>query len=186
MKRYAVVGMSHRALKLCLEPVLKTYKDVAQVVAFLDLSPQRMAMMNQTLGLSIPTFTPDQFDQMVEQTKPDVVVVTSMDSTHEFYVVKALEHDLDVYCEKPLATTAESCRRILAAEKKSKGRVTVTFNYRYAPTASKVRELVQDGAVGKVVSVEMNYFVDTYHGSSYFMRWNRVRANSGGLSIHKA
>jgi predicted dehydrogenase len=40
--------------------------------------------------------------------------------------------------------------------------------------------------VGRVVSVDMNYYLDTYHGSSYFMRWNRRRDCSGGLNVHKA
>jgi predicted dehydrogenase len=37
-----------------------------------------------------------------------------------------------------------------------------------------------------VVSVDLNWYLDTYHGSSYFQRWNRLREVSGGLSVHKA
>jgi len=186
MKRYAVVGVSHRALRMFIEPILTTYKEVAQIVAYLDISPERIRMMNEIKGTSIPAYTPEQFDHMVDETRPDTVIVASMDSTHDYYIIKALARDLDVWCEKPVTTDAYKARAILAAAQRSKGRVTVTFNYRYSPLATKIRELIQDGAVGRVVSADLNWYLDTYHGSSYFMRWNRKRACSGGLNVHKA
>ena len=185
-KRYALVGVSHRALSLFIGPILTTYRDVAQLCAFVDVSAERMQAMNKLKQTSIPAYTPDQFDRMVAETRPDVVIVTSVDATHHTYVIKALEHGLDVFCEKPLTTDAAKARAILAAERASKGRVTVTFNYRYVAAMTQIRELIQDGAVGRVVSVDLNWYLDTYHGSSYFMRWNRRRENSGGLNVHKA
>ena len=185
-KRYAVVGMSHRAIAVFIHPILTTYNDVAELCAFMDISTERMAGMNEQQKSSVPCYTPDQFDRMIAETRPDVVIVASMDATHDQYIIAALRHDLDVYCEKPLTTDAAKARAILAAERVSKGRVTVTFNYRYAAVPTQVREMIQDGAIGRVVSVDMNYYLDTYHGSSYFMRWNRRRECSGGLNVHKS
>jgi len=185
-KRYAIVGASHRALRLFLEPMRGAYAHVAEVVALVDVDMDRIAMMNKAVNASIPAYHADDFEKMLREQRPDTVIVASIDGTHHTYIIKALEHGLDVLSEKPLTTDDAKCRAILAAERKSKGRVTVTFNYRYAPLATKVRELMQDGAVGRVVSVDLNWYLDTYHGSSYFMRWNRRRANSGGLCVHKA
>ena len=53
--------------------------------------------------------------------------------------MKALEAGCDVVTEKPMATTAEKVRRILEAERRTGGRVDVTFNYRYAPTAARIK-----------------------------------------------
>jgi predicted dehydrogenase len=185
-KRYAVVGVSHRALTMFINPILGPYADVAELVAFVDLSADRMRDMNALKKTAIPCYTPEQFDRMVAEAKPDVVIVATIDCTHHDYIIRALAHDLDVYCEKPLTTDAAKARAILAAEAKSKGRVTVTFNYRYEASSTQVRSIIQAGGVGKVVSLDLNWYLDTYHGSSYFMRWNRVRANSGGLNVHKA
>ena len=185
-KRYAIVGVSHRALRMFIDAILGPYKDVAELVAYLDVEPERIDMMNEIKETAIPGYTPDQFDRMVAETKPDVVIVTTIDAEHHTYVIKALEHDLDVYCEKPLTTDDAKARAILAADAKSKGTVTVTFNYRYSPSTTQIRELIQDGRIGKVVSVDMNYYLDTYHGATYFMRWNRQRECSGGLNIHKS
>ena len=185
-KRYAIVGVSHRALRMFIEPILNTYSDVAEICAYLDISAERMAMMNEIRETDFPGFAPDQFDRMVAETRPDVVIVATVDATHDEYIIKALAHDLDVYCEKPVTTDDGKARAILAAEARSKGTVTVTFNYRYSPAATKIRELIQEGRIGRVVSVDLNWYLDTYHGSSYFMRWNRRRECSGGLNVHKA
>lgn len=185
-RRYAVVGASHRSLKMFVEPLLKTYADVGEVVALIDIDAERMKLMNEVLGAEIPTYMADDFDRMIDEQKPDVVIVSSVDSTHHTYIIRALERDLDVYSEKPLTTDAEKARAILAAESKSKGKVTVTFNYRYSPGATEIKKLMQSGAIGRAVSVDLNWYLDTYHGSSYFMRWNRRRDCSGGLNVHKA
>jgi len=186
MKRYALVGMSHRALRLFVAPIQETYRDVAELVAFVDISRERMDAMNAMRKTAVPCYLPAEFDRMVAETRPDVVLVACVDAEHHTYIIQALAHDLDVYSEKPLTTDAQKARAILAAERASRGRVTVTFNYRYGAAPTKIRELVQDGAIGRVVSVDLNYYLDTYHGSSYFMRWNRRRALSGGLNVHKA
>src|SRR5690606_6586370 len=62
----------------------------------------------------------------------------------------------------------------------------VTFNYRYAPAYTKVRQLVMEGAVGKPLSVDFSWLLDTSHGADYFRRWHREKQNSGGLLVHKS
>jgi predicted dehydrogenase len=62
----------------------------------------------------------------------------------------------------------------------------VTFNYRYSPRNSALRQLIQDGEIGKVTSVEFQWVLDTRHGADYFRRWHREKRFSGGLMVHKA
>ena len=131
-------------------------------------------------------YAPDDFDRMVRETRPDVIVVTCHDAMHHHYVIQALKHDLDVIVEKPLTTDEAKCVAIVKAQARSRGRVRVTFNYRYTAATTKIRELIAAGRIGRVVSVDLNWTLDTWHGSSYFQRWNRLRDMSGGLSIHKA
>lgn len=61
----------------------------------------------------------------------------------------------------------------------------VTFNYRYAPHHSKLRELILNGTVGDVFSVHFEWLLNTQHGADYFRRWHRDKRNSGGLLVHK-
>jgi predicted dehydrogenase len=188
MKKYAICGVSNRAMGMFLKPMLTTFRGNHKPVALLDSDPLRFSVCKQLYPecADLPEYGPDDFDRMVEETKPDVVIVASRDDTHAGYILKALEHGLDVFTEKPMATTAEDCRRILEAEKAGKGKVTVTFNYRYNPIHTRIKEMILEGKIGRVVSVDLNWYIDTYHGASYFKRWNRMREFSGGLSIHKS
>ena len=185
-RRFAIVGASHRTRSLFMKPMLETYRQVSDLVALLDIDLDRCKAMNAAFEADVPVYHADDFDKMIAEQKPDVVAVATTDATHHTYCIKALEHGLDVWCEKPLTTDDAKCRAILDAERRSKGTVLITFNYRYSPVATRIRELIADGAVGRVVSVDLNWYLDTYHGASYFMRWNRERANSGGLCVHKS
>jgi predicted dehydrogenase len=65
-------------------------------------------------------------------------------------------------------------------------RLTVTFNYRYSPAYTKVKQLVADGAIGTPRLVDFSWLLDTSHGADYFRRWHREKDSSGGLLVHKA
>jgi len=188
MKRYVVCGVSNRAIGMFIEPMLSTFKKQSHFVGMLDNDPRRfeICVEKSPRTADVPRYMPEQFEQMIRETKPDVVIVAGRDDTHADYIVKALEHDLDVISEKPMATTAADCQRIIDAEAASKGTVTVAFNYRYNPIHTKIKELILEGRVGRITSIDLNWYIDTYHGASYFKRWNRMRDSSGGLSIHKS
>ena len=186
-RKYAVCGLSARAIHMYVEPMLTTFSERCEVVGLLDKDPLRFVICTDRCpsAAAVPTYTDAQLERMIEETGPDTMIVTSTDCTHAHYIVEALRHDLDVISEKPMATTAADCRRILQAESESRGKVILTFNYRYTPVHRRIKELMLEGRVGRVTSVDLNWYIDTRHGSSYFMRWNRLRASSGGLSVHK-
>lgn len=188
MKRYVVCGISNRAISMFITPIVKKFQSTAQLVGMLDVDSHRADICKGKLPeLSVvPAYVPEEFDKMIRETNPDVVIVTGRDDTHVHYILKALEHNLDVITEKPMATTAADCRRIMDAESKSTGHVTVSFNYRYNPIHTKIKEMILSGKLGRITHVDLNWYIDTFHGSSYFQRWNRNRENSGGLSIHKS
>lgn len=188
LRRFAVCGVSNRAIDMFIKPIFKTFSETCRLVGMLDFDDKRFEVCQNLVPetMKVPTFLNGEFERMITETRPDVIIVASRDDTHVEYIVKALEHDLDVVTEKPMATTAADCRKIIDAEEKSKGSVTVTFNYRYNPYHTKIKEMILEGKLGKITSVDLNWYIDTYHGSSYFQRWNRHRELSGGLSIHKS
>ena len=189
-KRYAIVGTGSRSA-LFINALVKTYRDVAELVAFCDLSQIRMDWYNQQLesqsGLSNrPTYPAEQFDKMIADTKPDVVIVTTIDCTHHIYIVRAMELGCDVITEKPMTTDLSKMKAIFNAIDRTGKSLRVTFNYRYAPAYTQFRQLVMEGAVGKPLAVDFSWMLDTSHGADYFRRWHREKKNSGGLLVHKA
>lgn len=190
-RRYAFVGVGHRA-EMYFNALLRRYADVAEPVALCDSNATRMAyyqrLRQRVTGAvePLPTYAASEYEDMLATSRPDTVVVTTVDATHADYVVTALDRGIDVIVEKPLTVDAPSCRRIAAAARRGTARLVVTFNYRYSPRNAAVKDLLLRGEIGEVTSVHFEWLLDTVHGADYFRRWHREKANSGGLFVHKA
>jgi predicted dehydrogenase len=188
-RRYAVVGVGSRA-GMYIEALAARYADEGAIVAWCDPNPTRMSYYDRLLaaaGRPAPArYLPEAFGSLLTEQQPDVVIVTSPDATHHQYVTASLLAGRDVVVEKPLTTTLEGARAIAQTAASSVGHVIVTFNYRYSPRNSRLRQLIASGAIGTVTSVHFEWMLDTVHGADYFRRWHRDKSVSGGLLVHKS
>ncbi len=187
-RRYAQVGLGGRA-RMYWNALLGTYADVAELVGYCDNNEgriRRAAEQARERGAEVPVYAAEDFDRMLAEQKPDCVIVTTKDCWHDYYLCRAMEAGCDVITEKPMTTDEEKCQRLIDTQKRTGKRLTVTFNYRYAPPATQVKDVLMSGAIGEVLSVEFTWLLDTRHGADYFRRWHRNKENSGGLMVHKA
>jgi predicted dehydrogenase len=187
-RRYGICGVGWRA-SMYVDAMISTYRDVAVPVAWCDTNEVRMRHYDVKVGQAGHRprhYAPDQLARMLEQERIDVLVVCSPDHTHAHAVSTALRAGVDVVCEKPLTIDAAGLRQIQEAVDASAASLTVTFNYRYSPRNSALRQVIADGTLGQVHSVHFEWLLDTVHGADYFRRWHRDKANSGGLAVHKA
>lgn len=189
-KRYVQVGVGGRSMdyrRALFEP---PHNEDGRIVAFCDANPGRLelaARIEREVGdRDVVIYLDRDFDRMIAEQKPDCVIVTSKDVTHDHYICRAMELGCDVITEKPMTIDAARCQRILDTQKKTGRSCTVTFNYRYSPVRAQVKDLLMSGAIGEVQSVVFEWMLDIRHGADYFRRWHRNKANSGGLLVHKA
>lgn len=189
-KRYVQVGTGGRA-RFFYESIASTYHETSEIVGFCDLSQTRMDYANRIISerynqKEVPTYHYTEFDQMLDDLKPDYVIVTTVDRTHHDYIIRSMEKGYDVISEKPMTIDEEKTQAIIDAEKRTGKSLLVTFNYRYAPHNTKIRELIRDGVIGDVFSIHFEWLLNTVHGADYFRRWHRNKLNSGGLFVHKS
>lgn len=182
--RYAIVGTGHRGATMWGRDLVERWSDVLELVAVCDLNPMRAGRAREFIGTSAPLYT--DFDALLEAERPELVVVCTRDSAHDDIIVKALEAGADVVSEKPMTTSVGKIRRILEAERRTGRRVDVSFNYRFAPTAARIKELLDSGVIGDVASVDFHWYLDNSHGADYFRRWHAFTEFSGSLFVHKA
>ncbi len=189
MKRYALVGTGSRA-GMFVQAIGETYAQYASLVGLCDLSQTRMDWYNRQLEArghaALPSYKASDFDQMIAETQPDVVIVCTIDKTHHSYIIRAMELGCDVISEKPMTTDETKVKAIFEAIARTGRSLRVTFNYRYAPAYTALRQVIMDGLIGKPLSVNFMWVLDTSHGADYFRRWHREKENSGGLLVHKA
>jgi predicted dehydrogenase len=189
-KKYVQVGIGGRA-RFFYESIAETYRDTADLTSICDINKIRAEYANKVLTEEygyhpVKIYGAAQFEEMIISEKPDFVIVTSIDRTHHKYIIKAMELGCDVISEKPMTVDGVKCKEILDAIERTGKKLRVTFNYRYAPHNSKLRELIMNGTIGKVNQVHFEWFLNTSHGADYFRRWHRDKRNSGGLLVHKS
>jgi len=183
-RRYAIVGTGDRAVSMWGQPLVANYSDLIEFVGLCDINPKRVAVARKMIGVDCPTFT--DFDQLVSQAKPDLLMVTTVDGFHSNYITKGLDRGLDIMTEKPMVVDEHQCQAVLDAEKRNNKNIVVTFNYRFAPKHQKIKEILLSGAIGRVISVDFSWYLDVNHGADYFRRWHRLKTKSGSLWVHKA
>ena len=135
LRRYALVGTGGRA-RMYIHAILGDFAQWNELVALCDLSQTRMDWYNRQIqeraGETLPTYDASDFDRMIAETKPDVVIVTTMDATHHQYICRAMELGCDAITEKPMTTDDANARQIFETIENTGRSLRVTFNYRYA------------------------------------------------------
>ena len=102
----------------------------------------------------------------------DAIIITTPDNLHYGPCMKALEMGYDVLLEKPISPSEKECRDILAMTKKTGRIVAVCHVLRYAPYFVKLRELMQSGAIGEIVSIQHMEPIEHIHMSHSYVRGN--------------
>lgn len=190
-KRYVQIGVGARARFFYLG-LLNDFLEYSELTAFCDTSRTRLEFAVKQVREEtsykgdIALYDASEFEKMIEEQKPDCVIVTTIDRTHHKYIIKALEMGCDVISEKPMTIDNEKCQEILDAVKRTGRKLRVSFNYRYAPKNTQIRELIASGVIGDVKAVHFDWSLSTTHGADYFRRWHRDKRNSGGLLVHKS
>lgn len=183
-KRVAMVGTGSRGTSFFGKFLLEQYSDVIEFVGLSDINEGRLVYAKKYIGVDCPIFT--DFDKMINTVEIDLLMVTTVDSTHHEFIIKALEKNINVVTEKPMTTDENKCQSIINAQRKSKGKLIMAFNYRYGKIFSKLKEIVDSKEIGDLVSIDLNWYLNTFHGADYFRRWHGIREKSGTLLLHKS
>jgi predicted dehydrogenase len=184
VKRYVIVGTGIRSA-FYYQSIIQDHNDVATLVGLCDTNQTRMNAANDRIvelgGQRMPTYKSEDFDKMIAEQKPDVVIVTTIDLYHHVYCIRAMELGCDAVTEKPMTIDADKLQQMIDAEKRTGKQVRVLFNYRYSPHHTKVREVIESGVIGEIATVHMDWILDCAHGSDFMRRWHRTKDTSGGI-----
>ena len=174
----AIVGLGNRG-KHCFTNLIKERSD-CKITALCDTNRHRAEMVAATLDN--PAVYTD-LDEMIKNEKLDGIVITTPDEFHEANAVTALRNNINVIIDKPLATTVAGCKNIINAVKDSGKIAMIGFNMRHNPLLVKLKKLIDDGVLGRIIMIENSEYYDG--GRTYMARWNGKKSSSGGLWIHK-
>ena len=188
----AIVGAGGRGIS-CFGKHLASRRDCT-ISAICDINEVRGRLAAEKLN--VPVFYAD-LKQMLKKEKPDAVIITTPDAAHEECAVTALKHKVNVLIDKPLATSVKGCKHIIREAEKSGKTVMMGFNLRHAPLLVKLKEIVDEGVLGKVFLIENREFYDgglTWHAGtaekvpaadSGFIKAVMILISSTGFSVFR-
>src|SRR6476661_8790763 len=143
--RYALVGAGHRA-QMYIDAISNRFAGSTELLAWSDTNPGRLDYYDEFMAardLEAPArYEPSRLPSMIKELDIDTVVVTSPDFTHAAVIETCLRAGADVVVEKPLTLDAAGRARIAAAVRETGRRGTVTFNYRYSPRNSALKQVI--------------------------------------------
>ena len=110
----------------------------------------------------------------------DVLVIATQDAQHFGHAMAALETGYDVLLEKPAAESLERCEAIDRRARELGRRVALGFVLRYTPFYSTVKEVVESGRLGRVISIRTHEGVEPYHQAHSFVRghWRSAKGST--------
>lgn len=109
----------------------------------------------------------------------DVVVICTPNGLHAIHAVKALQAGFHVLCEKPMAIRADDCALMIQAAEKANRRLFIIKQNRYNPPVVAVKQVVDEGRLGKIYSLQLNCFWNR-NENYYKNSWKGTQDLDGG------
>lgn len=162
------------------------YADQIEIIAVAEPQPDRLARFTTDHDIAPSHCFATWQDALAAGKIADVVINCTMDRTHMDSTLAALQCDYDVLLEKPMSPVLhENVRLVQVAE--ARGRLLqVCHVLRYSPFWQKVREIVQSGVLGRVISVDHRENLVYWHMSHSYVRGNwRNLAEAGPMLLAK-
>lgn len=171
----AIVGCGSRGLDTyaaCQE----RFPEKMKIVAAADIRPEKLRQMRERHGLSEEQCYASAEEMFAHGRLADMVCICTPDNLHYAHAMAALRLDYHLLLEKPIAQTVQQCKDIEALAKERHRHVTVCHVLRYTVFYQKLKELIDAGRVGEVVSIQADEQVGHWHQAHSFVRGNWRRA----------
>ena len=131
-----------------------------EIVAWVDVQPGQVERSNAELGTTFPAFT--SLSEAILATEADFVVDVSIPEAHEEVTITALEAGLPVLGEKPMSTSMESARRMVAAADRAGKLYMVSQSRRYNGNQEAFKSLL--GEIGELGILNVDFYIGAHFG----------------------
>lgn len=125
-------------------------------------------------------YTFNNASDLINHPEIDAVYIATPPDVHEAYAIEALNAKKFVYVEKPMATTVSACEHMHQVATTFNGKLTIAHYRRQLPLFLKVKSLLEDNAIGKVLEVKIIMHKKAAHASYYENNWRVNQQRAGG------
>ena len=171
MIKFAIVGCGRIAQRHA-EHISKR----GQLVAVCDIVEDKAQQLANTYGAKAYT---SYADMLANETSIDVIAVCSPNGLHAQHSIEGLKAGFHVLCEKPMGLSVKECGEMIQAAERANKRLFAIKQNRYNPPVAAVKEIIDAGKLGKVLSVQLSCFWNR-NTDYYANSWKGTKDLDGG------
>ena len=181
-----VLGAGQRGAEAYAPSALDNPRD-AKIVGIADPRQDRRDAMALAHHIPEENIFSTWEDALDREKFADAVIVATQDKMHFGPAIRAMEKGYHVLCEKPMAVDPEECVKMGQAAKKYNRVLAICHVLRYTPFFSKIKQIVDSGVLGDIMSIQMRENVAYWHQAHSFVRGNwRNKAESSPMIMAKS
>ncbi|QDT16368.1 Gfo/Idh/MocA family protein [Alienimonas californiensis] len=180
---YALVGLGRLSTGQLAPALQKT--EHAKLAAVVSGTPSKREEWRKKYDLGEHVYSYEQFDRLSDDDAVDVIYIVLPNGLHAEYTIRGAETGKHVFCEKPMANTAEECRQMIAACEKGKVKLGIGYRCQFEPHHLRAMEVVRSGGVGELRGLGAGFGfkmpADADPDQKLHWRLNRKLAGGGPL-----
>ncbi|MDO4593948.1 MAG: Gfo/Idh/MocA family oxidoreductase [Tissierellia bacterium] len=188
MIKVAVIGAGHRG-NLAYASQFLNRNDI-KAVSFTDTDEEKLKIMQVKYNLSdeyLFNSTEEFFKALDKEKFCDAVIIATPDRDHFETCMKVLDYDLHILLEKPISSEAIHVKKIAQKAAEKNKVFMICHVLRYAPLYTKIKELLNENAIGEIININHNENIGYYHFAHSFVRGNwRNEELSSPLILQKS
>jgi predicted dehydrogenase len=181
MLGYGFMGKAHTAAYKTIPYMVYPPPAIPQLVAICGRNEEAVSAAARRYGYA-GYYT--DWHKLLEDDRIQLFDNGSSNDMHAAPSIAAAQAGKHVFCEKPLARTAEEAKTMLDAVRAAGVKHMVAFNYRFVPAIRQIRELIDRGLLGKIYhfrAVYLQEWIMPHYGTPQIWRLDQSVAGSGAL-----
>ncbi len=172
-----LIGAGHRGA-IYADYAIK-HPDEMKIVGVADSNPNRIRSFKNLHKIDEKFCFPNWEDVFKHKKLADAVIIATPDNLHLQPCLRALDAGYDILLEKPIAPTEEECRLVLEKANASDNIVGVCHVLRYTPYFRELKEIIDAGLIGNIISVQHMEPIEQIHMSHSYVRGKWKNSKTG-------
>ena len=185
--RYGIIGCGAIAQRRHIPECVAN--PASQLIAIADVVKDRVEEIAAKNNAKAYT----DYKEMLKSKDIDAIVVAGPNALHAAQSIEAMEAGKHVLCEKPMATSREDAKKMIATSEKTGKYLMIGLNQRLIPAHVRAKEILASGKPGKVLAFRTAFKHPGPEGwaidagkSWFFKKGPAAMGVSGDLGVHKA
>lgn len=169
--KVAVAGCGARG-RVVYANVAHLHPEKMEIVAAADTDPEKLAIMAKEFNIPREACFASAEEMLAQDKLADAMIIATQDRQHVEHAIPALEKGYHLLLEKPVSPDLNECGRLLETANRCNRKVIVCHVLRYTPVYQKVKEILDSGKIGDVVTTVAVENVGWFHQAHSFVRGN--------------